>query len=176
MMREIWKDIADYEGLYQVSNFGKVRALNYKRTHQIKLKLPQNNGKGYLAVQLCKNNRRKWFLIHRLVAQAFLKNPLGKDTINHKDGDRANNKVSNLEWATYAENNLHSYRQNGKKPAKAKPVYCVETGEVYESSYDAARKTGLCQTSINRCANGIFKTVKGTHWKLLNNRKEILNV
>lgn len=167
-MIEEWRDISGYEGLYQVSNRGRVRSAR-------KIKSSQDNGRGYLMVHLNKNNKPKWHLVHRLVAKAFIPNPEQKQTVNHKDGNRANNEVSNLEWATYSENNLHSYKSNKRKHPTAKPIYCVETGEVYTSSYDASRRTGISQTSINRCVNGILKTVNGKHWKLLN-RKEKLYV
>lgn len=168
-MTEEWKDVLGYEGLYKVSNLGKVKS---KR----KIKIPQDNGKGYLIVHLNKNNKCKWKLVHRLVAEAFIANPYGKATVNHKDGDRKNNNVKNLEWATYSENNFHSYRNNGRKSPFAQEVMCVETGKIYSSAYDAAEDTGISQTSINRCANGLFEKVKETHWKLLNNRKEKLYV
>lgn len=171
-MAEEWKDIPSYEGIYQVSNYGKIRSLNYRRTGQTQLRAPQDNGRGYMIVQLSKENKCKWYLVHRLVAQAFIPNPEDKPTVNHIDGDRANNSVENLEWATYGENNAHSYRHNGRKSALAQPIYCIETGEVYSSSYDAARKTGFPQQSINKCANGKIKQSHGYHWGTLNNRKE----
>lgn len=168
-MTEKWREVLGYEGLYKVSNLGRIKSRN-------KLKVQQDNGRGYLVVHLNKNGKPKWHLVHRLVAQAFIDNPQNKPTVNHKDGDRTNNKAINLEWATYSENNSHSYRSNGRKSAVAKPIYLVETGEIYSSSYEASRKTGISQSSINRCANGKLNAVKGTHWKLLNKRKEIKNV
>ena len=165
-MIEKWKDVGGYEGLYKISNFGRV-----KGKHCIKLQ--QDNGKGYLMVHLSKNGKSQWHLVHRLVAKAFIENTENKPTVNHIDGNRKNNKFNNLEWATYSENNLHSYQCNRKTPVRAKEIYCVETGEVYSSSYEASRRTGFVQTSINRCVNGRQKTVRGTHWNLLTNRKEI---
>lgn len=165
-MIEKWKDVDGYEGLYKISNFGRV-----KGKHRIKSQ--QDNGKGYLTVHLNKNGKSRWHLVHRLVAKAFIENPENKPTVNHIDGNRKNNNVNNLEWATYSENNLHSYRSNGRKSALAIPIYCIETGKIYTSSYEASRDTGISQSSINRCANGTFKSIMGTHWGLLSNRKEI---
>lgn len=165
-MIERWKDVGGYEGLYKISNLGRV-----KGKHRIKSQ--QDNGKGYLIVHLNKNGKSRWYLVHRLVAKAFIENPENKPTVNHIDGNRKNNKVNNLEWATYSENNLHSYRSNGRKSALAVPIYCIETGKIYKSSYGASRDTGIPQSSINRCANGIFKSTNGTHWGLLSKRKEI---
>lgn len=169
MTTEEWRDVIGYEGIYKVSNFGRVK--NHRR-----IKSQQANNKGYMIVHLSKNAKLRWCLVHRLVAQAFIDNPDNKATVNHKDGNRANNNVNNLEWASYSENNLHSYRSNGRKSALAIPIYCIETGKIYKSSYDASRDTGISQSSINRCANGIFKSANGTRWGLLRNRKEILYV
>ena len=165
-MTEKWKDVDGYDGLYKVSTLGRV-----KGKHRIKSQ--QDNGKGYLMVRLNKNGESRWHLVHRLVAKAFIENPQNKPTVNHIDGNRKNNKFNNLEWSTYSENNLHSYRSNGRKSALAVPIYCIETGKIYKRSYDASKDTGIPQSSINRCANGIFKSTNGTHWGLLTNRKEI---
>lgn len=165
-MTEKWKDVDGYDGLYKVSTLGRVKG-------KYRIKSQQDNGKGYLMVRLNKNGESRWHLVHRLVAKAFIENPQNKPTVNHIDGNRKNNKFNNLEWATYSENNLHSYRSNGRKSALAVPIYCIETGKIYKSSYDASKDTGIPQSSINRCANGIFKSTNGTHWGLLTNRKEI---
>lgn len=165
-MTEKWKDVDGYDGLYKVSTLGRVKG-------KYRIKSQQDNGKGYLMVRLNKNGESRWHLVHRLVAKAFIENPQNKPTVNHIDGNRKNNKFNNLEWATYSENNLHSYRYNGRKSALAVPIYCIETGKIYKSSYDASKDTGIPQSSINRCANGIFKSTNGTHWGLLTNRKEI---
>ena len=124
-----------------------------------------------MTIMLYKNDGGRHFLIHRLVAQAFIPNPENKATVNHKDGVRSNNKLDNLEWATYNENNLHMYK-NGRKSALANQIQCIETGKIYDSSYEASRDTGISQSSINRCANGTYKQTKGTHWVVLNKRKE----
>lgn len=167
MATEEWRDVVGYEGLYKVSNFGRVK-------NRRKIKYQQDNNKGYMAVHLSKNAKPRWHLVHRLVAQAFIDNPDNKATVNHKDGNRANNNVNNLEWATYSENNRHSYRSNGRTSPFAIPIYCVETGKIYKSSYEASRDTGISQACINRCANGILKSASGTHWGILNKRKEII--
>lgn len=112
-MIEIWKDIKDYEGIYQISNLGMVKSLNrldsrgFKRKGKI-LKCNTNN-KGYLEVILCKNGKTKHILIHRLVAIHFVKNPNEYKVVNHIDGVKQNNKVSNLEWCTQSYNLKHAY-------------------------------------------------------------------
>ena len=103
-MREIWKDIEGYEGLYQVSNLGRVKSLQmyanggYKK--RVKILKPCNNGNGYYVVYLMKNKKRSVNYIHRLVAQAFLKNFNNYKCINHKDENKSNNNVDNLEWCS----------------------------------------------------------------------------
>lgn len=112
---EIWKDIKDYEGLYQVSNYGKIKSLSRKVNDyrggivkKEKLLTPTDNGKGYQIIGLCKNNHRKNHYIHRLVADAFLENPNNYPQVNHKDYNTKNNCVDNLEWITTKDNIIYS--------------------------------------------------------------------
>lgn len=102
----MWKDIKGYEGHYQVSDDGRVRSLKSKEPLVMK---PHPAGRGYETVCLCKNGNAKHAYIHRLVAEIFLENPENKPTVNHKDGNRLNNHVDNLEFMTYSENNQHAY-------------------------------------------------------------------
>lgn len=111
--KEIWKDIVGYEGLYQVSNFGRIKS-NYKS-----IILQPGLCRGYLIVNLYKNKKSLSQKVHRLVAQAFIPNPENKPTVNHIDGNKQNNYVSNLEWATVKEQNVHANKtglmDNAKK-------------------------------------------------------------
>lgn len=109
-MDEIWKDIPGYEGKYEVSNLGNVRSLNYNHTGEIKLLKQGTNKKGYKLVNLCKNGKQKCYLIHRLVAMTFIPNPNNLPIINHKDENKVNNNVKNLEWCTIAYNNNYGTR------------------------------------------------------------------
>lgn len=115
-MKEKYKDIPNYEGLYQVSNLGNIKSVarsytNSKgKAYNIKeriLKLTISNG--YYSVTL-NNKSKKRFTIHRLVAQVFISNPENKEEVNHKDGNKLNNCYNNLEWCTKSENTLHAYR------------------------------------------------------------------
>lgn len=100
---EKFKDVKGYEGLYQVTSWGRVYSVNKQ-----KFVNPQLTVKGYARVDLYnENGKRKHCKVHRLVAKAFIRNPYGKDQVNHKDGNKLNNSVTNLEWVTDAENKLH---------------------------------------------------------------------
>ena len=103
-MIEIWKDIEGYEGLYQVSNLGRVRSLNYRRSGISKLLKQSTDEKGYKQVGLCKNGKQKNYHVHRLVAIAFISNPNNLPIINHKDENPSDNNANNLEWCTYEYN------------------------------------------------------------------------
>lgn len=110
-MKEVWKDIKGYEGIYSVSNLGRVKKLVNN------LFLNSYRGK-YLSVQLRKFKKSKKIRIHRIVAEAFLPNPLKKLDVNHKDGNKYNNKLDNLEWATRSENMKHAYNSGISTPLK----------------------------------------------------------
>ena len=112
----MWKDIEGYEGLYQVSDKGEVRSLDRVerskgdsvRVRKGRVKKLNINQDGYYKVTLWKDNRSKTFVVHRLVANAFIPNPNNLPVVNHKDGEKTNNNVSNLEWCTVQENALHA--------------------------------------------------------------------
>lgn len=110
-MKEIWKDIENYEGIYQVSNLGRVKSLERKHNPIEKIMTAYvNHSNGYFQIGLKKNKTRTMNKVHRLVALAFLSNPENKKTVNHIDGNKLNNNVENLEWATYSENVTHAYQ------------------------------------------------------------------
>lgn len=156
MAEEMWKDIKDYEGLYQVSSYGRVRSLDrihtYVKhyagkdviaTHHFKGRiLSTGHSSGYLSVVLAKDGSTKTFLVHRLVAQAFIPNPENKPQVNHTNGDHQKNDVDNLEWSTEKENQQHAVklglhsRSHNKYKVKVK---CVDTGDTFESMADAER-------------------------------------
>jgi hypothetical protein len=115
-LEEIWRDVEGYKGYYQVSNLGNVRSLERtittKRGYEFKCKaktLQPTKARGYQTLRLRKNQKYKSFLVHRLVAIAFLPNPEGKKEVNHIDGNKENNRLDNLEWATHQENLIHAY-------------------------------------------------------------------
>lgn len=117
-MKEIWKNIKDYEGLYQVSNLGNVKSLKTNKC------LYYSKSKNYLRVGLNKNGIRRGYSIHRLVAQTFIPNPDNLPCINHKDCNGHNNKVDNLEWCTYKYNN--SYKNHYLKKNISATIYYLK--------------------------------------------------
>lgn len=133
---------------------------------------PCYNKWGYAYVDLCNNRHKSRVFIHQIVAKMFIPNPNNLPQINHKDEDKTNNHVENLEWCTASYNN--SYGSLPYKTAKrcGKPVLCVETGISYVSAGEAARRTGCCSKSILHVCNGKFHTTHGYHWKFV---KEVNN-
>ena len=179
-MKEIWKDIAGYENLYQVSSFGNIRSKdrtikrnsNYTGNLPLKGRLlkPTINNAGYKRVSLCKSGRQKSFFVHRLVATAFIDNPQGLPFVNHKDENKLNNHVSNLEWCTNEYN--MSYGTVGERISKAKsrPVFQYDiSGNFlckYESITQASDITGLSISGISMCCRKQYHTYMGYVWRL----------
>lgn len=176
-MKEIWKDIPGYEGLYQVSNLGRVKALERmtKRERPLFVKeriLCPGKRTGYLIVSLGSGKARKSYSVHRLVANAFIPNPENKRTVNHKDGNKMNNEASNLEWNTDKENLNHAIKtgllkyENNRKGSKPVAQYDQDMNliTIYPSMREAER-AGFTQTKISLCCAGKRKSHKGYIWK-----------
>lgn len=174
-MQEIWKDVKGYEGLYKVSNLGNVLSLNYHRMKINKLKKFTLNHKGYFTVHLCNNKKNKRILVHRLVALAFIPNPNKLPQINHKDGDKQNNKVDNLEWCTNGENQLHAYNLGLKQPLngtnnpshKKINQYDIYGNFIRSWSYikEASNSLNITASSITFCCQHKYKTAGGFVWE-----------
>lgn len=153
------KDIEGYEGFYAITSCGKVWSYMSK-----KFLKPEVVRGGYLKVFLCKHGQIKPYLVHRLVAQAYIPNFDNKSQVNHKDENKKHNYISNLEWATAKENASYGSRTDRSARKRSKAVLCVETGTVYWGMSEAERQTGIEQGNISRCANGKLNTAGGFHW------------
>lgn len=169
-MIEIWKDIEGYEGLYQVSSFGRVKSLNYNKTGKEQYLKQRKNSSEYLQVDLWKKGKIKQSSVHRLVAEAFIPNTYNLPQVNHRDENKGNNRVDNLEWCDRKYNiNYGTARERMVKnmtgPCKSKQVLCVETGVVYCSVCEVSRQTGINRQNINSCCQGKRKTSGGFHWR-----------
>ena len=185
---EIWKPISGYEGFYEVSNLGRIRSLERivecsdGRKRKIKdrtLKGSSYSG-GYSGVTLHKDGCAKFVNIHRIVAEAFVPNPLEKEEVNHKDENPSNNHASNLEWVTHKENINYSTRTERARKAiveaQGRAVRQLSRdGELvaeYESLSEACNATGTHVSNITKCAKGIYKTAGGYIWKYKNETME----
>lgn len=182
-MKEIWRDVAEYEGYYQVSNLGNVRSVertvarsNYFVVLKSQVLKPAIRTAGYLFVNLSKDSKVKTKNIHRLVADAFLPNPQCKQEVNHKNGNKTDNNINNLEWCSRSENMIHSYdvlgnRRFGKDNPRAKVILQIKNGKVigrFYGCYEAERMTGVKYGNINQCCNHRRKTANKYEWRYEN--------
>ena len=173
---EVWLDIKDYEGYYQVSNLGRIRSLDREIKHSknhtrfIKgkiLSLRENKSRaGYLEVSLHKNKKEKRFRVHRLVAEAFLNNENNFPQVNHIDGDKSNNTIWNLEWVTDLQNKKHAW-ENGLYSSnhRKREIECIETGKIYESVQKASELIPCDRKYLFKHLKGEVKSVKGLTYK-----------
>lgn len=154
----MWRDVKGYEGLYMVSDSGIVKSCKTGKE-----KSPFKNRRGYIRVQLWKNNVGRAFSVHRIVAEAFIPNPEGKPQVNHIDENKENNAAANLEWNTQIENHNHGTinqrisRKLTNNPKKSKPIRALtdDGKEVFRfpSVYEASRVTGINPSSIRDSAH-----------------------
>lgn len=174
-MDEVWKDIPDYEGLYQVSNMGRVKSLNYNHTHKEKIMKLQKGRGGYLNVSLY-NKKAKRYFVHCLVCQAFIPNPDNLPEINHKDCNPGNNKVNNLEWCNRKYNCNYGARNKKLSTALTNGILSKTVVQmtldnqiikVWPSTREPQRN-GFNQGAICACCRGKRKTYKGYKWQYAN--------
>ena len=180
---EIWKDLIGFDRPYQISNYGNVKCLEYTKIDIIGRKQYRSehylslttHSSGYIVVNLRKGNKSITKRVHRLVAEAFLENPNNKPVVDHIDGNRINNKVSNLRWSTSQENTLNPNTFNKAKisliksiKTRVKSVYKLDSNykvlEKFDSAEDAAKAMNCSSTFIHRCCTIPTRTAKGFHW------------
>lgn len=165
-MQELWRDVVGYEGLYQVSNTGKVRSLIFGREGSVKERLLVTGRDGYQRVILRKNGIRKCHYVHRMVALVFVPTIEGKNVVNHKDGNRSNNHADNLEWCDQQYN--ATYADAVQKRSRAVQMIDPVTNEVLRIFYgvrEAARETGLHYPNIIHACGNSCRTSGGYKWK-----------
>lgn len=185
-MKEEWKPVIGYEGLYEVSNMGRVKSLKravwynngYYKTVPEKILKAWKNKDGYLQVGLHKDGKSKLYYVHRLAAEVFLDNPQNLPVINHRDENKSNNVVSNLEWCSVFYNNTYKDRAKkaGKKTSEklinntklSKAVFGINkvSGLILEfpSAREAGRVLGINQSHITKCCKGKYKSIGGFYW------------
>lgn len=180
-MEEIWKDIEGYEGLYQVSNMGRVRSLERTRSmNQDRVRkpvpvpgrilVPQKKKAGYLGVVLSKDGKQRNVRIHCIVAKSFLPNPEGKPQVNHINGIKSDNRLSNLEWATNSENQQHALATGLRDMSqRRKAIFQYDMSGKFIRSWNGAveveKETGMSQRYVASCCRGEERSAYGFVWK-----------
>lgn len=167
-MSENWKPVKDYEGIYEVSDTGLVRSLDrVDRLNRFKkgtLKAPCDNGRGYLCVNLKAHGKQAQKTIHRLVATAFIPNPDNLPVINHIDGNRGNNDISNLEWCTQLENMRHAFKTG---LIKHKPLTDEQKLKVSTTTKEAMSRPEI-KEKIRQLAKGKVGVKSARHKEVIN--------
>ena len=178
---EVWKDIKGYEGLYQVSNMGRVKSLGRmvaskkgsKQYRKERILKPWTNRGGYLQVTLCNgSNKRTAPQVHRLVCKEFHKNPENKPEVNHINEDKLDNRACNLEWVTAKENINHGTRTARMAKTRSKSVgQYTRDGKfvkIWQSPHEVEKLFGFAPNTISAAARGKRKTAYGFIWKYIN--------
>ena len=172
-IEEKWKDVKDYEGHYQVSDYGRVKSVKFVKERILK---PFRDKDGYLTVNLCKNHKIKYCRIHRLVAQSFIPNPQNLPEINHKNEDKTDNKVDNLEWCDAKYNNNYGTRiqriteKNINGKCSKQVLQYSKDGEFvkeWKSTMDVERNLRYDHKHISDCCRGKLKSAYGFVWKYI---------
>ena len=166
MEEEIWCPVKNYENLYEVSDQGRVKSVGYGKDRILS---PGRDKGGYLLVGLYKNGERKWYLVHRLVAQTFIPNPDNLPEVNHIDEVKTHNSVMNLEWCDKKYNNNYGTHNQRMADKKSKPVLqYTKSGELvkeWKSTRDVQRNLNYNQSNISKCCTGKLKSAYNYIWK-----------
>jgi hypothetical protein len=155
-LKEVWKKIKGYDN-YEISNLGRVKSLNFKRTKKEVILKNTNHSAGYLAVSLSKNGKLTPFLIHRIVASEFLDNNLDLSDVNHINGIKTDNKLNNLEWVNHSDNLKHAFKTGLHKETSNKIALNTQTGIFYTSMSEAAKSINISIFYLSMMINGKCK-------------------
>jgi hypothetical protein len=181
-MREEWRPVVGYEDSYEVSNFGEVMGIDRwvpsihgERFKKGVVKNKKTDKDGYFRVYLSKSSKKKQYMVHRIVAQAFIENSINHPVVNHIDGNKQNNTEENLEWCTRSHNDLHAFRLGLRVPTDggtSKAVYKLDKETMailgkYPSLTEAGRQTGLTTQAISMAVTGKTKQSGGYKWALV---------
>ena len=175
-IEEVWKDINEFKGYYQVSNFGRIKSLfryakvkNGFRSVPEKILKPKIDKDGYLHVVLQKDRKLKYLAIHRIVADTFIDNPNNLPHVNHKNENKQDNRVENLEWCTEQYNCNYGNRNKKLSKSKYKAInqYSLKGDLIkeWESGISIEKETGFNKKNISACCRGVRKTAYGYIWK-----------
>ncbi len=172
-MNEIWREVKGYEGLYDVSNIGNVRSLNWRHSGKTRNLFLKTHRDGYKQVELFKDGKKQMLCVHRIVAEAFLDNPENLPQVNHKNYDRSDNSVANLEWCSASDNCKHEWGNPKRKhrvsthPKRAITQLSLSMIPIREwvDCLEIKKTCGMNQTSIWECCDKKRKTAYGYIWR-----------
>lgn len=169
--KERWKDIPNFEGLYQASSFGRIKSLGNACARKEKILKGAIAGTGYFYVTLWKKGKHKRFRLSRIIAITFIKSDDSKMDVNHINGNKLDNRIENLEWLSRSDNHLHAYRRGLKLPPQSKSVLqCDLNGTIikkWDSVIKASSELNFKISNISACALGKRKRAYGFTWKYL---------
>ena len=160
--KEIWK-VIKWAPMYSISNLGRLKSFHKDKVNGKIRKVSPRKDEYYRLTLTLEDGTKKITSLHQLVAEAFVPNPENKPQVNHIDEDKSNNRWDNLEWVTPKENNNHGSHNEKIGRSLGKKVRCIETGEIYYSTGDVYRKTGV--SHVGEVCNGHRKHAKGFHWE-----------
>ena len=154
------KDIKNYEGIYAITENGEV--WSYRSNKWLN---PSTHYRGYKVVCLSDKGKADSFFVHRLVAETFLPNPDNLPEVNHKDENKANNSIANLEWIDHTQNINYGTAMTRASKAKSKSTYCLELDKYFDSVLEAAQYTNIPKASISQCCTQRRQLAGGYHWR-----------